>query len=178
MFSTWFRNTHRDSWSYFFFNVKKERFFGSSLRPCSGSVWDLPAPPAAPSSCMATWLMALTHCAISSSLVAWNKYSPQFANLSDKFQEIVLRILSFIQDYNNIKLYSGKKLQCKLTSIWTHVVSFCNLKLFLMLHRQYLLDLHLYMYLSGRTGRPWYPCKIQSWFHVGPRIPYPKTLKL
>ena len=66
---------------YFFFKVKNERFLGSSLRPCSGSVCDLPAPPAAPSSSIAIWLIALTHAPISSSLLAWNKYSPQLANL-------------------------------------------------------------------------------------------------
>ena len=49
------------NYNYFFFRVKNERFFGSSLRPGSGSVCDLPAPPAAPSSWMATWLIALTH---------------------------------------------------------------------------------------------------------------------
>ena len=69
------------NYDYFFFKVKNERFLGSSLRPCSGSVCDLPAPPAAPSSSVAIWLIPLTHAPISSSLLAWNKYSPLVANL-------------------------------------------------------------------------------------------------
>ena len=86
------KNSERFRKNYFFFNVKKERFLGSSpLGPWpAGSVWARPEPePEAPAS--ATWLIELTHWSISLSSEAWKRLSPPFAHLKKKCYQINLQ---------------------------------------------------------------------------------------
>jgi len=59
--------------NYFFFNVKKLLFLGSSLRSPAGSVWDLEGP--AEPSVSHRFFVFTTHAFISSSSLAWNSSS-------------------------------------------------------------------------------------------------------
>jgi len=80
---------------YFFFSVKKLRFFGSSFAAWAGIVWarDVPALSAAAEVEVCS---LLTQPFISSSSLAWNKYSPPFDNLKKKYKKKNANKLSFL----------------------------------------------------------------------------------
>ena len=66
---------------YFFFSVKKLRFLGSSFVAWAGIVWAREDPALSTAAAVEAWSL-LTHPFISSSSLAWNRYSPPLANLT------------------------------------------------------------------------------------------------